>query len=235
MLSTLLRLVSTISSMVDTMLFDQMLDERTSLIEKVRCNKNAIAIVVYSIGVMLSVSSVIWMLTIEQEMGVVPNCEETQLTQELVSSASAKLIVDIRGEVKNPGIYSVEDGSRLGEVVEKAGGLTTEAHPSYVLHKLNFAQKVVDSEKIYVPHQKETEFCESVPSVANNEMLTVSNSTTTSLNSATQSQLESLAGIGEKRAQDIIANRPYESIEELVSKKIISQTLFEELESNLSL
>lgn len=56
-----------------------------------------------------------------------------------------------------------------------------------------------------------------------------------SINHATATQLESLAGIGPARSASIIEGRPYERLEELYERKIISANLFEQLRAELTL
>ncbi|HQL11330.1 MAG TPA: helix-hairpin-helix domain-containing protein, partial [Candidatus Woesebacteria bacterium] len=56
-----------------------------------------------------------------------------------------------------------------------------------------------------------------------------------SINTADSKSLEALPGIGEKRASDIIANRPYGSINELLTKEVLTQTLFDEIKELISI
>jgi DNA uptake protein ComE-like DNA-binding protein len=56
-----------------------------------------------------------------------------------------------------------------------------------------------------------------------------------SINNAEGKSLETLPGIGEKRASDIIANRPYSSINELLSKEVLSQTLFDSIKELITI
>ena len=56
-----------------------------------------------------------------------------------------------------------------------------------------------------------------------------------SINTADNKSLETLPGIGEKRASDIIANRPYSRINELVTKKVLSQNQFEAIKDLISI
>lgn len=60
------------------------------------------------------------------------------------------IYVHISGEVKNPGLYKVEYGARIGEVVDSAGGLTRKA----ALSSINFAAALKDGQKIVIPARK---------------------------------------------------------------------------------
>ena len=56
-----------------------------------------------------------------------------------------------------------------------------------------------------------------------------------SINTASSETLETLSGVGEKRASDLIENRPYSQLDELVDKNVFSQSLFDSLKNELSL
>ena len=62
-----------------------------------------------------------------------------------------------------------------------------------------------------------------------------SNDQLISINNASQSQLEELDGVGEKRALEIILQRPYQSIDELTDKNVVSKTLIENNKDKLKL
>ena len=66
--------------------------------------------------------------------------KEESLEQDLIT-------VDVKGAVKSPGIYDLPVGSRVNDVVQKAGGLTEQADSK----SLNLAQKVSDEALVYVP------------------------------------------------------------------------------------
>ena len=56
-----------------------------------------------------------------------------------------------------------------------------------------------------------------------------------SINTAQQSELESLPGIGEKRAADIVAGRPYSSIGQLLDDGVVTATIFTQIQSHITL
>lgn len=116
-------------------------------------------------------------------------------------SGKSQIIVNIVGEVKNPGIITIDDNSRLYEVIEKAGGLTENADKNSV----NMARYVKDGEHILIPSVVESQ-----------------NDSRVNLNTATQKELETVKGIGPAKARDIIIYREkngvFSSIDDL--KKI---------------
>lgn len=138
---------------------------------------------------------------------------------------SAQIMVDVQGAVEKPGVYELANNSRLLEALKKAGGLSPEADRYLIAKNFNLAKKLMDEEKVYLPFLEERE----------QNVLGVYQSTITNINSASISQLELLPGIGPVRAQKIIDNRPYQQLEELVSKKVLGQATYLKLNGLISL
>jgi competence protein ComEA len=119
--------------------------------------------------------------------------------------------------------------ARVHDALVAAGGLTENADRKAV----NLAAKIADGQKIYIPA-----IGESPVQVLGS---TVSGSSGTdgsglvSVNNASQSELESLPGIGPVTSQKIIDGRPYSSIEDLVSKKVVGQKTYDKIISLISL
>lgn len=163
-----------------------------------------------------------------------PSCET--MAFEAAGATKLGLIkVDIQGAVKKPGVYEMQIGQRVADLVAAAGGFNDEADRTYAVKTLNLAKELKNQDKVYVPFfeenasQAESKVGESVPLVSNEASALIS------INQASASQLQELSGIGEAKSQAIIDNRPYSSLEELVSKKIISENLFNNLKEQLSL
>ena len=159
----------------------------------------------------------------------------------LGASASAMMVsVDVQGAVARPGLYELPAGSRVGEAIDQAGGLAGDADEERIARTINRAAKIIDGGKIYVP-KVETNNASHIPvpqttSYNINSLGTEkSQNGTVNINFATQSELESLSGVGPVTAQKIISGRPYQTLEELVSKKAMSQSLFTKLRDQLSL
>lgn len=147
------------------------------------------------------------------------------------STNQAKLIkVDISGAVLNSGVYQLPLEARVEDAVKQAGGFRQDVNKEYVLKKLNLSQKLIDGTKIYIPFKGELTNTQSVLSTSTN-----SSTSLIGVNSATQSQLEALPGIGPTTATKIIDKRPFSSLEELYMKKAISKTLFEKIKSQIDL
>lgn len=153
-----------------------------------------------------------------------------------------KIHIDISGAVYKSGIYQVDDNSLVGEVIASAGGFLKDADKEYINKNLNLAKKVKDGEKIYIPFLQEKidrslEVCLATLEQKINDSSNNSDQNTTkiSVNNASISELETLDGIGAKRAESIVANRPYSSLNELVDKKVLSPNLFTQIEKEITL
>lgn len=149
------------------------------------------------------------------------------------SSANQKKMihVDVEGGVRAPGVYILPSGSRIDDAFAKAGGLSEEADRDMLAKNLNRASILVDGAKIYVPKKGETSH-NSDPLLQRQE---TSQNGSVNINTASQNELESLPGVGPVTAKKIIDNRPYQTLEELVSKKAIGNALFEKIKGSLSL
>lgn len=171
---------------------------------------------------------------------------DTTFTVNSTASTSAQLsttAVDISGAVKKPGVYRVQEGDRIGTVIDRAGGLTDTASVEYVHRHLNRARYVADEDKIYIPSREDVkagftsgEALDSLPYTApSEEFISSPTESRLSINSASATELDTLPGVGSKTSEKIIQGRPYASLEDLVSRKIISQKMYMEIADLLTL
>jgi competence protein ComEA len=118
-------------------------------------------------------------------------------------------------------VYEVENGSRICDVLELAGGFSEDAGTDY----LNLAETVSDGEKVYVPTADELE----VELAAEEE----ADSGKININTATKEQLVTLPGIGESKADSIISYRTehggFSSIEEIMEIPGIKDAVFSKI------
>ena len=133
--------------------------------------------------------------------------------------------VDVEGEVTNPGVYKLNRESRIDDAITAAGGLTAEADVTWVEKNVNRAQILTDGVKIYIPN-KQTSISFQDASDADVKI---------KINSATQKELEDLPGIGPVTAEKIINGRPFNRIEELTERKIISVRVWEDIKNMVEL
>lgn len=123
------------------------------------------------------------------------------LEQKETSTAGAengKVIIDIKGEVKHPGVYEMDASDRIHHVIDKAGGFTDGADQTQV----NLAQRVVDEMVIYIPKQGEGDV--ELPVGASSEGASEGK---LRINYATKEELETLSGIGPSKAEAIMKHR----------------------------
>lgn len=141
----------------------------------------------------------------------------------------------ISGSVHNAGLYELQTGQRIYDLIVLAGGVTDKVDKVYLNKYLNLAEKVEDGQQVYIPSNLETEEELQPPkkeSVASNIFFEADG---VSINEANQDELETLSGVGEVRAKAIIENRPYSALSELISKKVLTDSLFTKLEPMLRL
>lgn len=151
--------------------------------------------------------------------------------KELVEKEETEVVVDVKGAVKVPGLYELQKGSRVQDAVQAAGGLTEQADPK----SINLAQKVMDEGVVYVATVEEQMSVLS-PAHANQGTSKEAGETgaaVINLNTATDSQLQTITGIGAKRAADIIAyreaNGAFESVDELTQVSGIGEKSLEKI------
>jgi competence protein ComEA len=165
----------------------------------------------------------------------------TSLPEPSGNPEQVMVVVDIQGAVMKPGVYKLPGGSRLVEGILAAEGLSARADKVFVAQHLNQAEVIRDGMKIYIPVIGEVAAAADMTSTISGGAWGEASGTSTagqgrvSINGASESELNGLWGIGPARAQAIIENRPYASLEELMSKAKIPTNVFEHNRDQLSL
>ena len=148
---------------------------------------------------------------------------EVSTTQETV------IFVDIKGTVKNPGVYQMKAGDRVKDALEAAGGLTDEADSQ----KVNLAKRLEDQMVIVVP--KVGEEAEEIPAGATSKEEAKEGKV--NINTATVEELKTLKGVGEKKAEAIIEyrkkNGSFQTKEDLMKVRGIGKKLFESFQERI--
>lgn len=167
---------------------------------------------------------------------------ETSSTQPTTQTDNPKTVTcDISGAVKHQGVYTLKNGARLQELIEAAGGITSRAQ----VKAINRAVLLKDQDKIHIPYKGE-----KVENVAANSAVS-SNATESNasldekggnkvnLNTADVAGLQKLIGIGEKKAEQIVAyreqNGPFKKIEDLMQVSGIGEKTFASLKDQLAI
>jgi len=142
----------------------------------------------------------------------------------------------ICGEVKNPGVYEIEAGARIIDLLELAGGQDDNA----CLEIINLAQVVADGQRIYIPSQEEISGGNSLFFTGDySSDYNSSENKTININTANSKELESLPGIGPVIAQNIIEyrnkNGSFTTKEELKNVTGIGEKKYEEISQFVSI
>ncbi|MDK6234208.1 helix-hairpin-helix domain-containing protein [Aerococcus sanguinicola] len=152
------------------------------------------------------------------------------------------LYVDVKGAVKEPKLYQFDAGMRVYDAVMLAGGFLPEADQDQV----NFAQRLEDQMLVYIPRQGE-----EVPDNLKLAVQTGGGQSGSSqgdqaqtpgdqvnLNTADSAELQTLSGVGEKKAADIIAyreaNGPFQTVDDLSQVSGIGEKTLDKLRPHLT-
>lgn len=143
------------------------------------------------------------------------------------SEVKDTVVVHVCGQVVNPGVYELPEGSRLYEAIQAAGGLGEQA----AAEGLNQAAKAQDGQQIYVPSAAELSEGKLAPETAGQEDNRVN------INTAGEEELMTLTGIGEAKAAAILQYREekgkFETIEELMEISGIKEGVFEKIKDKI--
>ncbi|MBU9713382.1 helix-hairpin-helix domain-containing protein [Evansella tamaricis] len=141
------------------------------------------------------------------------------------------MVVDIKGEVKMPGIYVVTEGDRVFDVIQKAGGFTSLAEE----RGLNLAEKCYDEMVIFVP----TIGTEEDGTFLSEGLSTSKEDGKIRVNQADETDLVKIPGIGPAKAQAIIQyreeNGPFKTVEDLVNVPGIGEKTMENMRDHLTI
>ncbi len=178
--------------------------------------------------------------------------KETSNTKEKKTETLYK--VDIKGEVINPGIYSLSSDSRVIDVINLAGGLTDKANTSVINLSKKISDEMViiiysngqvqDFEKTKEVEKQVIEKCQQVDSNAVKNDACIGDDSSISnkvinINTATVEELMTLPGIGEAKAKDIISYRDsiggFKNIEQIKEVSGIGDSVFAKIKDYLAI
>lgn len=170
---------------------------------------------------------------ISNEVTVLNEAELSEIPQEEIQ---AEIFVDVCGAVANPGVYEMDADSRVFQVIEAAGGFLPEAASASV----NQAQPVSDGQQIYVPTQEEVEegtmpaVIQQTETAGDSDMV----EGVVNINTADADILKSLSGIGDAKAQAILAYREeygaFSTIEEIMQVPGIKESTFSAIKDKIT-
>ncbi len=157
--------------------------------------------------------------------------EDDKNTTEAAEEVTEMIKIYITGQVKKPGVIEVEEGSRLIDAIELAGGLLDDAD----MKKINLALKVQDEGMYIIPR-----IGEEIDGELNQGMVDTGQSGgKVNINRATAEELETLHGIGPAKAKAIIDYRekhgPFKAIDEIKNVSGIGEKTFEKLQDSITI
>lgn len=170
------------------------------------------------------------------------NNEEKIVVKEEKNINQSKIYIDISGSVNKPGLYQLNTNSRLKDAIDKAQGLSENADKNFFYRNFNLARILTDQEKIYIPSIWEVQsglFLESPQQInfisPNNIQINNQENNLININEADIEELDTLPGVGKVTAQKIIDNRPFQSLEDLINKKIVNKDTYEKIKDLITL
>ena len=181
----------------------------------------------------------VMMASSTKEKVMVTNAVNTTRVEETTTMMPQNCYVDIKGEVLRPGVYEFSCESRMQEVIKKAGGFTEEADET----KINLAQKITDQMQMIVPNvnsKQEGGVTEGNSEKGNSSNMILSNAKQgkVNINTATLEELQTIKGIGKKKAEAILQYRkehgPFRTKEDLLEVKGIGKKALEAIESQVT-
>ena len=146
-----------------------------------------------------------------------------------IENKEDKIAVYINGAVKNPGVYYLNQNSRLYELLDICGGVTDSAD----INNINLAKRLVDSDMITISEKKIEDLNEEKSEYyfdddnANEKI---------NINTASKTELMTLSGVGEQTANKIIEYREnirFNEIEDLMNVNGVGKSKFESIKNNI--
>ena len=167
------------------------------------------------------------------------NTENEKDTNEKLEAIN-QIVIHISGQVLNPGVISLKEGARVIDAVNAAGGLTAEAD----INKVNLAFLLSDAQKIYIPSVKEKEEVAVISEGSGSNLETSSQENKNvseieklmvNINTASETELQKLPGIGNSIASRIVAyrkeNGKFNTIEEIQNVSGIGSSKFNNIKN----
>ena len=168
-----------------------------------------------------------------------PGAEGTLTAEE--ASEAEPVIVHICGAVKAPGVYELEQGSRVMDAVNAGGGFLPEAAQD----SCNLAEPVTDGCQIYIMTKQESLEAEKTSGIRQTGRISGASAAVSGtgaglvdLNTADKTALMTLPGIGESRADDILEwrskNGGFQRIEDIMKISGIKKGAFEKIKDKIT-
>ncbi|MFX3624462.1 MAG: helix-hairpin-helix domain-containing protein [Ectobacillus sp.] len=170
----------------------------------------------------IAIVSLFYWQTKGEETAAVSYTENPKQEEQTEEEKESSVVVDIKGAVRNEGVYELPAGTRVKEAVEKAGGLLPEADTATV----NLAQFVHDQMLVHIPRKGEKPH---MPAATVQQKIAI--------NIASKEELQNIPGIGPAKAERIIRYReehgPFRKVEDLLEVEGIGEKSLEKIKEQI--
>lgn len=207
------------------------------------------------IGISLLLGGVIFVIykndndSDDEVVKIFRDIEKEEMEEELKEDKENKegnsiVVVDIKGMVNNPGVYEVESGKRINDVISMAGGLKEGADTTNInLAKMVFDEMTIiiySNEEVLEKYKKEVCICDcsyitNSACIAND---TLEKNNLVNINTASKEELMSLPNLGESKATAIIEQRKknggFKSIDDIKEVTGIGEAIFEKIKDYIT-
>lgn len=195
---------------------------------------NKLILIFIIILVLSSLGYVIFHINEEKnEINFEKQLQTIEIIQEPVKLSKNKIYIDVAGEVVNPGLYELDEGSRINDAINIAGGVTETA----CLNDVNLAYILSDGIKITIPKKSKDLSYTKTPVIFTGA--SINGEQLININTATIEELCKLEGVGESTAKKIINFRNekggFKSKEELKNVAGIGETKYNSLKNDITI
>jgi competence protein ComEA len=153
----------------------------------------------------------------------------------------SEIVVELAGAVEKPDVYKLQTGARISDLLVMGGGLAADADRIWVEKYINKAAVLTDGQKVFIPALGQQSDGESanISSTFTGGSGSVAGANSgvygsININTASLAELDSLPGIGQVFGQNIIEQRPYSSVEELLTKKVLRSDVYEKVKDRVT-
>lgn len=157
--------------------------------------------------------------------------ENTTTLQQSVEVSKETIVVEIKGEVIKPDVYTLKEGSIIKDLIDMAGGLTEEADIS----NINRAQELKSHELIIISNISNKDESKSIETAS----VSIEDDGLISINTATEGELTEIPGVGEVKAKAIIeyreTNSGFKALDEMKNIDGIGEKTFEKMKDKIKL